>query len=84
MAGQWTPTWTGYANLFPRHEGQFTEKNLLPQRHEICDGSMGAFNALAPAGPLVKTKEQWEDLWTGTTFAVAAIHARRRVEGQKL
>src|SRR5260370_15742749 len=36
-------------------------------------GEMGAANGIAPDGKIVTTNEQVQEVWTGTTFSVAAL-----------
>ena len=40
---------------------------------KFADGSMGAVNGIAADGTLVKTNEQVQEVWTGTTFGFAAL-----------
>ena len=40
---------------------------------KFADATMGAVNGMAPDGSLVKTNEQVQEVWTGTTFGVAAL-----------
>jgi non-lysosomal glucosylceramidase len=40
---------------------------------KFAGGNMGAVNGIAPDGSLVKTNEQVQEVWTGTTFGLAAL-----------
>jgi len=74
LAGQWYANMTGLGDLVP-HEMQ------LSALHKVFDfnvmkfagGTMGAVNGIAPDGSLVKTNEQVQEVWTGTTLALAAL-----------
>ncbi len=37
------------------------------------NGEMGAVNGIAPDGTIIKTNEQVQEVWTGTTFGLAAL-----------
>ncbi len=72
--GQWYANMTGLGEIVPR-------QMQLSSLHKIfdfnvmkfADGSMGAVNGIAPDGSLVKTNEQVQEVWTGTTFGLAAL-----------
>jgi len=74
LAGQWYANMTGLGDLVPRE----MQRSAL---HKIFDfnvmkfagGNMGAVNGIAPDGSLVKTNEQVQEVWTGTTFGLAAL-----------
>ena len=74
LAGQWYANMTGLGEIVPR-------QMQLSSLHKIfdfnvmkfADGSMGAVNGIAPDGSLVKTNEQVQEVWTGTTFGLAAL-----------
>jgi uncharacterized protein (DUF608 family) len=44
---------------------------------KFADGNMGAVNGIAPDGSLVKTNEQVQEVWTGTTFGLAEDFAAK-------
>jgi non-lysosomal glucosylceramidase len=74
LAGQWYANMTGLGDLVPRE----MQSSALQQIYDFnvlkfADGSMGAVNGIAPDGSLVKTNEQVQEVWTGTTFGVAAL-----------
>lgn len=74
LAGQWYANMTGLGELVPRDMQLSSLKKIYAFNvMKFADGSMGAVNGIAPDGSLVKTNEQVEEVWTGTTFAVAAL-----------
>jgi len=74
LAGQWYANMTGLGELVPRDMQISSLKKIYAFNvMKFADGSMGAVNGIAPDGSLVKTNEQVEEVWTGTTFAVAAL-----------
>jgi non-lysosomal glucosylceramidase len=74
LAGQWYANMTGLGDLVPRDMQLSSLKKIYNFNVlKFADGSMGAVNGIAPDGTLVKTNEQVEEVWTGTTFAVAAL-----------
>jgi non-lysosomal glucosylceramidase len=74
LAGQWYANITGLGDLVPR-EMQRTalHKIFAFNVMKFADGNMGAVNGIAPDGSLVKTNEQVQEVWTGTTLALAAL-----------
>jgi non-lysosomal glucosylceramidase len=74
LAGQWYANMTGLGDLVPLDMQLSSLKKIYNFNVlKFADGSMGAVNGMAPDGSLVKTNEQVEEVWTGTTFAVAAL-----------
>jgi non-lysosomal glucosylceramidase len=74
LAGQWYANMTGLGDIVPRDMQLSSLKKIYAFNvMKFADGSMGAVNGIAPDGSLVKTNEQVEEVWTGTTFAVAAL-----------
>jgi len=74
LAGQWYANMTGLGDIVPRDMQVSSLKKIYAFNvMKFADGSMGAVNGIAPDGSLVKTNEQVEEVWTGTTFAVAAL-----------
>jgi non-lysosomal glucosylceramidase len=74
LAGQWYANMTGLGDLIPR-EMQLSALKKIYEFNvmKFADGSMGAVNGIAPDGSLVKTNEQVQEVWTGTTFGLAAF-----------
>lgn len=83
LAGQWYANMTGLGDLVPR-------EMRLSALHKIFDfnvmkfaeGTMGAVNGIAPDGSLVKTNEQVQEVWTGTTFGLAALFLSEGMKDQ--
>jgi non-lysosomal glucosylceramidase len=74
LAGQWYANMTGLGDLVPRDMQLSSLKKIYAFNVlKFADGSMGAVNGIAPDGSLVTTNEQVQEVWTGTTFAVAAL-----------
>ncbi len=74
LAGQWYANVTGLGDIIPR-EMQISALKKIYNFNvmKFADGSMGAINGIAPDGTLVKTNQQVEEVWTGTTFGLAAL-----------
>jgi non-lysosomal glucosylceramidase len=74
LAGQWYANVTGLGDIIPREMQLSSLKKIYNFNvMKFADGSMGAVNGIAPDGSLVKTNEQVEEVWTGTTFGLAAL-----------
>jgi non-lysosomal glucosylceramidase len=74
LAGQWYAAMTGLGDLVPRDMQLSSLKKIFNLNVlKFADGSMGAVNGIAPDGTLIKTNEQVEEVWAGTTFALAAL-----------
>jgi non-lysosomal glucosylceramidase len=74
LAGQWYADLTGLGDLVPREMRQkalhtIFEFNVM----KFADGEMGAVNGMAPDGSVVKSNEQTQEVWTGTTFGLASL-----------
>jgi non-lysosomal glucosylceramidase len=74
LAGQWYANMTGLGDLVPREMQRSALRKIFDFNvMKFADGSMGAVNGIAPDGSLVKTNEQVQEVWTGTTFGLAAL-----------
>lgn len=74
LAGQWYANMTGLGDIVPRDMQLRSLKKIYDFNvMKFADGSMGAVNGIAPDGSLVTTNEQVQEVWTGTTFGVAAL-----------
>jgi non-lysosomal glucosylceramidase len=74
LAGQWYATLTGLGDLVPRE----MQRSALQHVYEynvmkLANGTMGALNGISANGELLKDDEQTEEVWSGVTFAVAAM-----------
>jgi non-lysosomal glucosylceramidase len=74
LAGQWYATMTGLGDLVP-HAMQVKALKKIYDLNvmKFHNGEMGAVNGIAPDGTLVTTNEQVQEVWTGTSFGVAAL-----------
>ncbi len=74
LAGQWYANMTGLGDIIPREMQISSLKKIYDFNvMKFAGGSMGAVNGIAPDGSLVKTNEQVQEVWTGTTFGLAAL-----------
>jgi len=74
LAGQWYANMTGLGDLVPRDMQLSSLKKIYNLNVlKFADGSMGAVNGIAADGSLVKSNEQVQEVWTGTTFGLAAL-----------
>ncbi len=73
LAGQWYAHMTGLGDLVP-HDMQVKALKKIYDFNvmKFAKGEMGAVNGIAPDGTIVTTNEQVQEVWTGTTFGVAA------------
>lgn len=73
LAGQWYANLTGLGDIVPR-------EMRVSSLHKIFDnnvmkfekGTMGAVNGMGADGKSITGNEQVEEVWTGTTFGLAA------------
>jgi non-lysosomal glucosylceramidase len=74
LAGQWYANMTGLGDIVPKDMQLKALKKIFAFNvMKFADGNMGAVNGIAPDGSLVKTNEQVQEVWTGTTFGLAAL-----------
>jgi non-lysosomal glucosylceramidase len=74
LAGQWYANMTGLGDLVPRAMQIKALKKIYDFNvMKFSGGEMGAVNGMAPDGHLIKSNEQVQEVWTGTTFGVAAL-----------
>ena len=74
LAGQWYANMTGLGYLVP-HDMQVKALKKIYDLNvmKFGKGEMGAVNGIAPDGTIIKTNEQVQEVWTGTTFGLAAL-----------
>jgi non-lysosomal glucosylceramidase len=74
LAGQWYANMTGLGDLVPR-EMQIKALQRIYDFNvmKFANGEMGAVNGIGADGHALHDNEQVEEVWTGTTFAVAAL-----------
>jgi non-lysosomal glucosylceramidase len=74
LAGQWYADLIGLGDLVPKDMRQSALRKIYAFNvMKFASGEMGAVNGIAPDGSLVQTNEQVQEVWTGTTFGVAAL-----------
>jgi non-lysosomal glucosylceramidase len=74
LAGQWYANMTGLGELVPRDMQLKSLKKIYNYNvMKFANGEMGAVNGMAPDGSIITTNEQVQEVWTGTTFGVAAL-----------
>jgi non-lysosomal glucosylceramidase len=74
LAGQWYADMNGLGDLVPREmQAKAMRKVYDFNVMKFANGEMGAVNGIAPDGTLVTSNEQVQEVWTGTTFAAAAL-----------
>jgi len=83
LAGQWYANMTGLGDLVPRDmQLKALQKIYDFNVMKFANGEMGAVNGMAPDGSIIKTNEQVQEVWTGTTFAAAALMLSDGMEGE--
>src|ERR1700676_1578930 len=74
LAGQWYANMTGLGDLVPREMQLKALKNIYDFNvMKFAKGEMGAVNGMGADGSIITTNEQVQEVWTGTTFGVAAL-----------
>lgn len=76
LAGQWYASMTGLGDLVPREMQAKALKKIYDFNvMKFANGEMGAVNGMATDGTLIKMKDnqQVQEVWGGTTFALAAL-----------
>jgi non-lysosomal glucosylceramidase len=74
LAGQWYANMNGLGDLVPRDMQVKSLKKIYDFNvMKFAKGEMGAVNGMAPEGTVVRTNEQVQEVWTGTTFGAAAL-----------
>ena len=74
LAGQWYADMTGLGDLVPKEMRQKALKKIYDYNvMRFAKGEMGAVNGMGADGTIIKTNEQVQEVWTGTTFGVAAL-----------
>jgi non-lysosomal glucosylceramidase len=83
LAGQWYAELTG---LDPITDPAFIESSLHTiYKYNVMgfeNGSMGAVNGMRPDGKIDTSCEQSQEVWTGTTYALAALMLHRGMPEQ--
>ena len=74
LAGQWYANMTGLGDLVPK-EMQLSALEEIYANNvlKFGNGEMGAANGMNADGSIMRGNEQGEEVWVGTTFALAAL-----------
>ena len=74
LAGQWYASMTGLGDLVPRDMQRSALTKIYDNNvMKFAKGEMGAVNGIAADGTIIRTNEQVQEVWIGTTFSVAAL-----------
>jgi non-lysosomal glucosylceramidase len=74
LAGQWYANMTGLGDLVPRDMQRKALKRIYDFNvMKFAKGEMGAVNGMGADGTIIKTNEQVQEVWTGTTYGLAAL-----------
>jgi non-lysosomal glucosylceramidase len=73
LAGQWYANLTGLGDIVPRKMRLSALKKIFDLNvMKFGNGELGAINGLAADGSVIRTNGQVQEVWTGTTFALAS------------
>ena len=73
LAGQWYANLTGLGDLVPLQMRQSAMHKVFDFNvMKFSNGELGALNGMSADGTPLKINEQVQEVWTGTTFAVAS------------
>jgi len=74
LAGQWCANMTGLGDLVPHDMQRKALKRIFDFNvMKFANGEMGAVNGMGADGTIIRTNEQVKEVWTGTTFGLAAL-----------
>jgi non-lysosomal glucosylceramidase len=74
LAGQWYADLTGLGDIVPPEMRRKSLRVIYDNNvMKFANGEMGAVNGITRDGALVKTNEQVQEVWTGTTLALAGF-----------
>ena len=74
LAGQWYADVTGLGDIVPREMRAKSLKAIYDNNvMKFAKGEMGAVNGIAADGTIITTNEQVQEVWTGTTLALAGF-----------
>ena len=74
LAGQWYATSIGLGDLVPQDMQKKALRRIFDYNvRKFGDGDMGAVNGIGADGKIITTNEQVQEVWTGTTFSLAAL-----------
>jgi non-lysosomal glucosylceramidase len=73
LAGQWYANLTGLGDLVPQQMRQSAMHKVFDfDVKKYANGELGALNGMSADGTPLTINEQVQEVWTGTTFAVAS------------
>jgi non-lysosomal glucosylceramidase len=74
LAGQWYADATGLGDILPRDRVDTALRTIHRLNvHAFAGGTMGAVNGMYPDGSVDTSSEQSQEVWVGTTYALAAF-----------
>ena len=74
LAGQWYADMTGLGDIVPREMRNKALQSIFDNNvMKFAKGEMGAVNGIAADGTIITTNEQVQEVWTGTTLALAGF-----------
>jgi non-lysosomal glucosylceramidase len=74
LAGQWYANMTGLGDLVPKGMQISALKKIFANNvMKFGNGEMGAANGMAADGSIIRDNEQAQEVWAGTSFALAAL-----------
>ena len=74
LAGQWYATSIGLGDLVPPEMQKKALRRIFDYNvMKFGGGDMGAVNGIGADGKIITTNEQVQEVWTGTTFSLAAL-----------
>jgi len=74
LAGQWYASMTGLGALVPPEMQRSALKKIFDNNvMKFGKGEMGVVNGIGADGAIIRTNEQVQEVWIGTTFSVAAL-----------
>ncbi len=78
LVGQWYADLSGLGDIVPPEMTRKALESIFKLNvMGFENGEMGAVNGINPDGTLVKSNEQSEEVWTGTTLALASFFKSR-------
>jgi non-lysosomal glucosylceramidase len=85
MAGQWYSRACGLPGIAPKNRARSALSRVFTynvMRHH--SGAMGAVNGMRPNGEVDTGDQQSQEVWTGTTYAVAAAMLQEGMEAEAM
>jgi non-lysosomal glucosylceramidase len=81
LAGQWYAHLAGLGDIVPMDMQRKALKKIFDFNvMKFAKGERGAVNGIAADGTIIKTDEQVQEVWVGTTFSPAALMLADRLE----